>query len=503
MQLFVTWSDPSASASGVGMAPQKLNIIIPLDALYLQVSQIHGGTRASPKIEREPGTGSVTLPQLLESYLEFLRKGQGVSEATVVLRRLHVTPFLRSLEKQGTISNLRALASSVVPDYIIETSQPLSRAARKHLTSGLRSFLRFAQVQDYLGRSLVEAVPVITTRKLDRLPRGIPWEAVQKLLATPDRKTLIGKRDYAILQLLASDGVRIGQAIHLRLSDIDWRQGLISFSGEKGGKSLCFPLREEVAEALLTYVRDRGSAPFSQLFLTVRGQPRPLAVNNHLGSALEGYYRRAGIQPPRYGAHPIRSEDTVRAGQYEKIVAIPLKRTPRVMLGYLEIGEVRAVLDAIDRRRPSGRRDYTMFNFLYNTGARVQEVIDLQVGAIRLAPPLIAILTGKGGKTRVVPLWPETATLLDDHLKERGVQQQSAARVFVNARGEPLTRFGVRYLLRTRLAAAKQNCPTLIQKRVSPHTFRHSTAMHLLPSGVDLAVIQNWLGHVQLATTHA
>jgi site-specific recombinase XerD len=201
--------------------------------------------------------------------------------------------------------------------------------------------------------------------------------------------------------------------------------------------------------------------------------------------------------------HYLISEDTVRVGQYQKIVAIPLKRAPRVMMAYLEIGEVRAVLDAIDRRRPSGRRDYTMFNFLYNTGARVQEVIDLKVGAIRLAPPPIAILTGKGGKTRVVPLWPETATLLDDHLKERGVQQQSAARVFINARGEPLTRFGVRYILRTRLAAAKQNCPTLIQKRVSPHTFRHSTAMHLLQSGVDLAVIQNWLGHVQLATTHA
>ena len=315
MQLFVTWSDPSASASGVGMAPQKLNIIIPLDALYLQVSQIHGGTRASPKIEREPGTGAVTLPQLLESYLEFLRKGQGVSEATVGFRRLHVTPFLRSLEKQGTISNLRALAPSVVPDYIIRTSQPLSRASRKHLTSGLRSFLRFAQVQGYLGRSMVQAVPVITTRKLDRLPRGIPWEAVQKLLATPDRKTLIGKRDYAILQLLASDGVRIGQAIHLRLSDIDWRQGLISFSGEKGGKSLCFPLREEVAEALLTYVRDRGNVPFSEVFLAVRGQPRPLAVNNHLGSALEGYYRRAGIQPARYGACVFRGKSVTVPGR--------------------------------------------------------------------------------------------------------------------------------------------------------------------------------------------
>jgi len=201
--------------------------------------------------------------------------------------------------------------------------------------------------------------------------------------------------------------------------------------------------------------------------------------------------------------HYLISEDTVRAGQYQKIVAIPLKRAPRVMMGYLEVGEIRAVLDAIDRCRPSGRRDYTLINFLYNTGARVQEVIDLKVGGIRLAPPPVAIITGKGGKTRVVPLWSETVALLDSYLKERGVQQNPEARLFINARGEPLTRFGIRYILRTRLAAASQNWPNLARKHVSPHTLRHSTAMHMLQSGVDLVVIQNWLGHVQLATTHA
>jgi len=261
---------------------------------------------ALPEFHGNPGAPSFTADELLGCYLDFLRTYQGVADATVVLRRLHVKPFLKSLEKQGILSSLPALAPSVVHDYIIQTSQRLSRASRKHLTSGLRSFLRFAHVQGYLERSLVDAVPVITTWKLERLPRGIPWEGVQKLLATPDRTTLIGKRDYAILQLLASYGVRIGQAIHLLWRDIDWHQGLIRFPGEKGGKSTCFPLRGEVAEALLSYLRDRGNAPFSQVFLTVRRPPRPLAENNHLGSALEGYYRRAGIRPARYGAHPIR-----------------------------------------------------------------------------------------------------------------------------------------------------------------------------------------------------
>jgi site-specific recombinase XerD len=101
-----------------------------------------------------------------------------------------------------------------------------------------------------------------------------------------------------------------------------------------------------------------------------------------------------------------------------------------------------------------------------------------------------------------VPLWQTTATILLDHLRERGVEKQLDARLFVNARGKPLTRFGVRHILRTRLAAANTSCASLGEKRVSPHTIRHSTAMHLLQSGVDLTVIQRWLGHVQLATTH-
>jgi integrase/recombinase XerD len=220
---------------------------------------------------------------------------------------LHVAPFLRSLEKTGVLSDLRGLAPNTVHDYIIATSKPLTRASRKHLVSGLRSFLRFAHVNGLLERSLVEAVPIILTRKLERLPQTISWEAVQKLLAIPDQATLIGKRDYAILRLVASYGLRIGQAIHLRARDIDWRQGLIHFPAEKGCKSLSFPLLKEVAEALLCYLRERGEAPGTEeVFLAVRGPQRPLGVNNHLGTALQSYYRRAGIQASRRGAHPIR-----------------------------------------------------------------------------------------------------------------------------------------------------------------------------------------------------
>jgi site-specific recombinase XerD len=196
------------------------------------------------------------------------------------------------------------------------------------------------------------------------------------------------------------------------------------------------------------------------------------------------------------------SEDTIRSGQYQKIVAIPLKRDPRPVMGYLDIAEVQAILDAIDRDSSTGSRDYVLFSFLYNTGARVQEVVDVTVGAVRFNSPPIVTLKGKGSKTRIVPLWPTTATSLLDHLKQRGIETQKEAHLFVNARGGPLTRFGVRHILRTRVASVATECASLAGKRISPHTFRHSTAMHLLQAGVDLTVIQRWLGHVQLATTH-
>jgi integrase/recombinase XerD len=261
----------------------------------------------SPKTNSSPVPPCQTAESILGRYLDFLRTTQGLADATLVLRRLHVKPFLQSLEVGGVLADLRSLAPSTVHDYIIANSQPLTRASRKHLVSGLRSFLRFAHANSLLESPLVDAVPIILTRKFDRLPQTIPWDDVQKLLTMPDRATLTGKRDYAILRLIATYGVRIGQAIHLRLHDIDWPMKLICFPAEKGCKALSFPILPEVAEALLSYLRERGEAPgIEEVFLTVRGTQRPLGVNNHLGSALRSYYRRAGLRETRCGAHPIR-----------------------------------------------------------------------------------------------------------------------------------------------------------------------------------------------------
>jgi site-specific recombinase XerD len=199
----------------------------------------------------------------------------------------------------------------------------------------------------------------------------------------------------------------------------------------------------------------------------------------------------------------LASQDTERAGQYQQIVAIPRKRETRSLMTYLDVNEVRAILGSADKKTRTGRRDFVLFNFLYNTGARVQEAIDLTVGSIRFASPPIATIIGKGRKSRHVPLWPETAALLQSYLKERGVLDEPQTPIFVNSRKEALSRFGIRHILQARVKMALKACPSLAGKRITPHTWRHTTAMHLLQSGVDLSVIKTWLGHVNLETTHA
>jgi len=193
-------------------------------------------------------------------------------------------------------------------------------------------------------------------------------------------------------------------------------------------------------------------------------------------------------------------QDVLCAGEYQRIAAIPAKRAPHRTMGYLEVTEVQAILNGIDRNAPSGERDYVLLNLLYNTGARVQEICDLRIASLRLETPAIVTIVGKGRKTRHVPLWKETAQLLRDYLRRHTRTAEQA--LFLNARGTPLGRFGVRHILQVRVRKASRACHSLKDRRIGPHTMRHTTAMHLLQAGVDLSVIRSWLGHVNLSTTH-
>ncbi len=188
----------------------------------------------------------------------------------------------------------------------------------------------------------------------------------------------------------------------------------------------------------------------------------------------------------------------------QQILGIPFKRgalnTP---IEYLETTEIAALLGSIDRNTPSGRRDYAMFSLMFNTGARVQEIVDLRVRDIRLEPPCQVRFTGKGNKVRICPIWPRVARLLRDLIENLrdGADDPANRHVFLNVRGVQMTRFGVRYLLQQHIAAGVHTAPTLAGKRIHPHSLRHTTAIHLLKAGVDFATISQWLGHTSLNTT--
>ncbi len=186
----------------------------------------------------------------------------------------------------------------------------------------------------------------------------------------------------------------------------------------------------------------------------------------------------------------------------QRLLAIPIKRGPVRSVDYLEGNEVSAMLDAVSRERPDYARDRALLLTLFNTGARVQELLDLRFGDLQLGKPTWVRLRGKGRKERLCPLWPETVAALRTLLKTIPASSVDTIPVFRNHRGQPMTRFGVRYLLRCYAERAQTAAPTLAVKRVHPHTYRHSAAVHLLRAGVDLVTISHWLGHASIETTN-
>ena len=226
-------------------------------------------------------------------------------------------------------------------------------------------------------------------------------------------------------------------------------------------------------------------------FLTHLEQQRrcTVATRNQRLAALRSLFRVIGRQVP---------ELIERATQIQDV---PLRRAPQPTIPYLEKVEIDAVLAVPDRNTPQGRRDNALLLFLYNTGARATEAADLTIGALTLdAAPAVRIL-GKGRKIRHCPLWLHTAEVLRALLGAR-LQGAPDARVFLNVRRQPITRFGIHTLVERTVAVAAKTTPSLTKKRVSPHTFRHTTAVHLLRAGVDINTIRAWLGHVSLETTN-
>jgi len=214
-----------------------------------------------------------------------------------------------------------------------------------------------------------------------------------------------------------------------------------------------------------------------------------VATRNQRLAAIHALFRFISRQVPELVA------------QATQIQAIPPRRSPAPATAYLEKHESDALLAVPHRQHPQGRRDYALLLFLYNTGARASEVAGVTVGDLSLSTTPSVRLLGKGRKIRMCPLWMHTADTLRELLGSR-LDGPADAMLFLNVRGKPITRFGIYKLVLRNTAKAIEAAPSLVSKTISPHTIRHTSAVHLLRAGVDINTIRAWLGHVSLETTN-
>jgi site-specific recombinase XerD len=209
-------------------------------------------------------------------------------------------------------------------------------------------------------------------------------------------------------------------------------------------------------------------------------------TRNHRLAAIHSLAKFIGMRSP---AHIAWSTE---------IRSIPFKKTAKNLIGYLERTEIEALLKQPDRRTALGARDHALLLFMYNSGARADEAARLAIHNLQLGTSPAVRILGKGNKLRMCPLWPVTTAALSHLVTGRG----EAEPVFIGRTKQAMTRFGIHRIVTHYAKLASRSMSSLATKRVSPHTIRHTTAVHLLRSGVDINTIRAWLGHVSLDTTH-
>lgn len=206
-------------------------------------------------------------------------------------------------------------------------------------------------------------------------------------------------------------------------------------------------------------------------------------------AAIRSFFQFASIEVPE------------QLALINRVLAVPMKRFDRPSVRYLSREEIEALITAPDQKTWVGRRDVAMFTTLYNTGARVSELIGIQLADVLCSDKFASIsLHGKGRKNRTVPLWGSTTKRLNQWRKE--IPHNPTTPLFPNVKGDVISRSGVEFRLKCAAKQASKTCTSLGRQSISPHLIRHTTAMHMLNSGVDITIIALWLGHESIQTTH-
>ena len=215
-----------------------------------------------------------------------------------------------------------------------------------------------------------------------------------------------------------------------------------------------------------------------------------IATRNQRLAALHAFFRY------------IQAEEPTSILHFQKIIAIPIKKAKKPVVEYLTPDAIKVLLEQPDRHTRKGRRDLTLISVLYDSGARVQELIDIKVCDVLLQEPATITLIGKGNKIRRVPIMHNTVILLQRYISENNLDQPSKneAPLFTNNQHHRLTKEGVTFII-SKYAALAREKSMLIPKKINAHMLRHSKAMHLLQAGVNLIYIRDFLGHVDIKTT--
>ena len=253
---------------------------------------------------------------------------------------------------------------------------------------------------------------------------------------------------------------------------------------------------------LFSFMQERTGRPPSALDITNLDAPDVLAFLDHLESIRQNVPRTRNVRLSAIRSFfrfvSVREVDHLAI--VNRVLAIPNKRTDRPLITFLTRAEIEAILESPDRKTWLGSRDHALLLSMYNTGARASELSNLKRGEVSFGSPTMIQLHGKGRKDRSVPLWPQTSRVLQQWFRVLGADDNALA--FPSTRSTALSADALDRLLQGAIKKALPKCPDLAQKRVTPHVIRHTTALHLLQSGVDIAVIALWLGHESIETTH-
>lgn len=274
--------------------------------------------------------------------------------------------------------------------------------------------------------------------------------------------------------------------------------------GERGSSPNTIRSYSNTFTQLLSYMEETEKIKADELKLDQLKKPVILRFLDWLQSSKQGSNatRNQRLAALHSFFKYMQYEDVKRIGQWQEVLSIKVKRQNRGTVNYLTIDAIRFLLEQIPVNNRLGRRNLALIALMYDSGARVQEIIDLSPSSIRMDKPSCLTLSGKGNKKRIIPLQNEQVELLQAYMKENSLDSpaKNLCPLFANNRGGRLTNAGITYILNCYADSARKLKPELFPP-ISPHTLRHSKAMHLLQAGVNLVYIRDMLGHVSIQTT--